>query len=324
MKKLRGYETAIVFGLIGLALVNVPIAVNLLRQFTVSDAEYAEHFGAFVGGYFGSIFSLVALVLLFATLRSQIHATAQQDFETKYFELLKMHRDNVAEIGIDGGSGRRLFVLLLRELRSALEIVRDVVSQSGQQLTQWNLLHISYYCLFYGVGPNSSRMLRVSLSSFNPTLIEAIVKRLDIEETKERVNKERNLGYRAFEGHQSRLGHYYRHLYQMVMYVHEAEPSLDIDKERSVKTIRAQLSTHEQALLLINSLTPIGRNWWANGLITRYGLVKNIPRDFFNVTADFDINGLFDPGYFEWEEAAKEMPNIGPWQRPPGSSTPVN
>lgn len=322
MKKLRGYEIAIVFGLAGLMLVNVPIVVNLFRQFTTSDAEYAEHFGSFVGGYFGSIFSLVALVLLFVTLRSQINSAAQQNFETKYFELIKMHRDNVAEIGMNGGSGRRLFVLLLRELRCALEIVRDVASESGQQLTQWDLLHISYYCLFYGVGPNSSRMLRISLSSFEPSLIDAIVKKLDIEETKERVRKERNLGYRAFEGHQSRLGHYYRHLYQMIMYVHEAELSLDIDKQRSVKTIRAQLSTHEQALLLINSLTPIGRNWWANGLIKTYGLVKNIPRDFFDPTTDFDIGGLFDRGYFEWEEPATEMPNIGPWHHPQGLEAP--
>jgi hypothetical protein len=117
MKKLHGYGTAIVCGLIGLILVNVPLAVNLFRRFTESETLYAERFGAFAGGYFGSIFSLVTLVLLFATLRSQILSAAQQNFETKYFELIKMHRDNVAEIGMNGDSGRILFVLLLRELR---------------------------------------------------------------------------------------------------------------------------------------------------------------------------------------------------------------
>jgi len=78
---------------------------------------------------------------------------------------------------------------------------------------------------------------------------------------KERVRRERNFDYTPFEGHQSRLGHYYRHLYQMTRYVDEQ--SIDINKYEYVKTIRAQLSTHEQALLLLNSLTPVGQDWWA-------------------------------------------------------------
>jgi hypothetical protein len=167
-------------------------------------------------------------------------------------------------------------------------------------------------------------MLRISLLSFDPALIDAIVAKLEIDETRKRVSGERNLGYPAFQGHQARLGHYYRHLYQMVMYVHVAKMSLGVNKQMSVKTIRAQLSTHEQALLLINSLTPIGKNWWANDLIRTYGLVRNIPHEFFDRNADFDIDGLFDRGYFEWEETATKMPDLGPWQRSSGSDVPVN
>lgn len=79
---------------------------------------------------------------------------------------------------------------------------------------------------------------------------------------------------------------------------------LKIDKYEHVKTIRAQLSTHEQALLLINSLSPIGRNWWEKKLIEEYRLVKNIPQDFFDKAVEFDGCGLFKRGYFEWEEAS--------------------
>jgi hypothetical protein len=54
-------------------------------------------------------------------------------------------------------------------------------------------------------------------------------------------------------------------------------------------------------MLLMNSLTPLGRNWWKNGLVKTYRLVQNIPRDFF-VQSEIDMSKLFEPGYFEWEE----------------------
>lgn len=127
----------IVIGLLLFAAVNAPLLMNHFKPFTQSQAEYAEHFGAFVGGYFGSLFALVSVCLLFATLQSQQSdaaeqnlANARQNFETKYFELLRMHRDNVQEIGLKGGSGRKLFVLLLRELREALAIVSNSVEDS--------------------------------------------------------------------------------------------------------------------------------------------------------------------------------------------------
>lgn len=88
---------------------------------------------------------------------------------------------------------------------------------------------------------------------------------------------------------------------------------LGLDKRKYMKTIRAQLSTHEQALLLINSLTPVGQNWWANDLIRKYGLVKNIPHAFF-VPDELDMAALFENGYFEWEELQASMPKVGPWK----------
>lgn len=322
MKFLRKYRLEIVVFIFGFMAINGIFVLNGFHEFKTSDAEYAEHFGAFIGGYFGSIFSLAAMVLLIATLRGQLLAykdqnlaSAQQDFETKYFELIKLHRDNVTEIGMKGDSGRRFFVLLLREFRCALEIIAPITSNLGFDLSQWQLLHIAYYCVFFGVGPNSSRMLRLSLSTFDSTLVDAIEMELNKYETKARVREQRKFVFLPFEGHQSRLGHYYRHLYHMITYVDKAVPQLKIDKYQYVKTIRAQLSTHEQALLLINSLTPIGQVWWSNDLIVKYGMVKNISRGFFDATTEFDPRELFPAGYFEWEEPKTALPDIGPWKK---------
>ncbi|MGP6425791.1 putative phage abortive infection protein [Pseudomonas pharyngis] len=92
-----------------------------------------------------------------------------------------------------------------------------------------------------------------------------------------------------YSGHQFRLGHYFRHLYQSYKYLNN-HPDLDIkEKYEYGKMYRAQLSTYEQALLLINSISSLGMKWeytpeestnkkpnTAN-LITKYNLIKNLP-----------------------------------------------
>src|SRR5258706_15636693 len=102
-------------------------------------------------------------------------------------------------------------------------------------------------------------MLKVSLSKFDKPFIDDFEKVMNSAETKQNIKEERKFKFTPFEGHQSRLGHYYRHLYQTVCYVDSKD--YDIDKYEYVKTIRAQLTTHEQALLFINSLSPHGRVW---------------------------------------------------------------
>lgn len=250
----HGAETLILIG--GLAAMNSIFIAKAFRETHTVNPESAAQLGSFVGGYVGSLFALVGVLLLVATLKGQRASSEKQHFETKYFELIKMHRDNVAELDIQGVSGTRLFVLMIREMRCALKIVQGVAEATKQKLTQQEALHVAFYCLFFGVGPNSSRMLKMSLSTFPPAFIDAVEQELNQPETKERIQKEGKFGYVPFEGHQSRLGHYYRHMYQMVRYVDQQ--TIDIDKYEYVKTIRAQLSTHEQALLLINSLTPKG------------------------------------------------------------------
>lgn len=81
--------------------------------------------------------------------------------------------------------------------------------------------------------------------------------------------------YKPFDGHQIRLGHYFRHLSQTVSYVRDADGFSDFEKYQYAQTIRAQLSTQEQALLLVNSLTPIGHAWWDDGLMQDYRLERS-------------------------------------------------
>lgn len=295
----------VIFGCGFIALNSIFIA-EAFREGTTVDRTAAGQLGDFVGGYIGTYFALVTVVLVIKTLKEQRRSGESEKFETKYFELIKIHRDNVTEMRLQTIPGRRIFVLLLAEFRRILQIVQRIAEEQGQELSQRERLHVTYYCLFYGVGTNSSRMLDSSLVNFKRPFVQALITKLQQPQVVHAAQKELKLDYKPFDGHQSRLGHYYRHLYQAVSFVHSAKHLDDDDKYQHVKTIRAQLSTHEQALLLMNSLTPLGRVWWQYELILTYGLVKNLPRDFFESSTEIDTERLFPPGYFEWEEVNDE------------------
>jgi hypothetical protein len=290
-------EALIIFT--GFILMNLIFFAKAYRASNTVDPATAGQLGDFVGGYLGTLFTLVSVVLLFSTLKNQRIASQQQYFETKYFELIKMHRDNVSELEIQNIKGRKIFVTLIREFREILKIAITNANNTNQNLTQTQLIHVSYYCLFFGTGPNSTRMLKNSLTTFDKDFVDSLIFLLSDKALKLKVKKEKNFSHVPFEGHQSRLGHYYRHLFQTVKYVDQQ--TLDIKKYDYTKTIRAQLSTHEQALLLLNSLSPLGDKWFSNDYIKKYKLVKNIPTDFFDPLSELDTSTLFERGYFEWE-----------------------
>jgi hypothetical protein len=303
-KWLEQYRLEIFIFACGLIALNLIFFARAFREGTTIDRTAAGQLGDFVGGYIGTYFALVTVVLVIRTIREQRRADRREKFENKYYELIKLHRDNVAELKLGSATGRRIFVLLRAELRFILEMVGRIGEQTRQKLSQRERLHVGYYCLFYGVGPNSSRMLNNGLAKFDKAFLQTLTS--ELARSVDDAQKQLHLKYKPFDGNQSRLGHYYRHLYQTVSYIHRA-PDLDPDeKYEYVKTVRAQLSTHEQALLLMNSLTPIGQAWWRDDLIWTYCLVKNVPRDFFDSSAEIDIAPLFRPGYFEWEEVKNE------------------
>ena len=285
------------------------VGLTLIHAFLFSDAfsggslnsTNASEFGSFIGGYLGTIFAVISVLFLYLTFQDQRRTSELEKFETRFFELIRIHRDNVEEIALKDEPGKKVFVLLIREFRELFKIVKKIFLN---QLTTQQIIEISYIAFFYGVGPNSSRLLRSSLSEYPSENIDRLIKIM--AETKDDVKKERNFKYTPFEGHQSRLGHYYRHLYQSIKYCHTR--SIDIDKYEYIKLIRAQLSNHEQALLFLNAQSRLGRPWMTpskgedRGMLEEYRMIKNLPEQFFCSQNEFPIKKLLPNFIFDYEE----------------------
>lgn len=149
--------------------------------------------------------------------------------------------------------------------------------------------NIAYLAFFYGaVGEVSQAILRERLQvKYNKEFLDDLF--FEYKMCREGVTQT-EFDYEVFDGHQSRLGHYYRHLFQVVTYINEQSSKILSYKEKYqyIKTLRAQLSTQEQLLFFWNSISDLGLAWERDPeidsenekLITKYNLVKNIPEGY--------------------------------------------
>lgn len=323
MKK-QSHVGEIVVIIVGAGLISL-VALAPAYKGGSLDSQNAGQFGDFVGGYIGTILLLASVVLLYSTLRFQANAQAQGEVEKRVFELIKYQRENVAEVGFgDRINGRRTFVLLVREFRETLAITAGLCKTLQPNYTMSEIVDIAYMAFYYGTGPNSDRVLRAALSGYDVNLVDALIRQLSDVEVRKAVQAQRKFSFTPFEGHQSRLGHYFRHLYQTVKYIDREEN--DSHRARAyVDMLRAQLTNHEQTLLFLNSVSAIGSAWRDSGLISKYALIKNIPKDFFDATREPDPKAFYPSVKFEYEELIRNLkePNRnGAIEGKPGTSLP--
>lgn len=328
-----------------------------------TDYTVTGQFGDFVGGVIGTLFALAGTFLIFLTFQEQSNENKRSAFEAVFFEMIRLHRDNVSELRYNTSPGQDLdkyenrqvmrvifkeFIECYREVckfsnsknptdyitKKHLEHLNDIITKNNLTANPIDLarIDIAYCMVFYGVGEEGVIFLKnlfrkkynsiyyyklIYFIKLKPKKTNAArfknwrtIRDLDLEKLtsliselyKNRNHPERTAGLSEFArslnihlpyekyygGHQFRLGHYFRHLYQSYKYL-DNTPWLDIERRYVYgKMLRAQLSTYEQALLLVNSLSSIGMKWELSPemsndnknqqrLITKYNLIKNLP-----------------------------------------------
>lgn len=322
--------------------------------------------GDFIGGTVGTLFSLAGFFLLYLTLQTQTETLKEQReslktqelqfqrerIESRFFELVNLHRINVEELvqrdwktGKEIASGRRVFKEIYNQVQYSIdintvifqnikpsellleEVSKKLSNYDDQYIKQYCIVTLSFSIVFFGVANESYDGLLNSLKrDFKETFVEDIFRFYrSIPDPRSRYWKAWKLLYKNenfldsfhtyftdklkfqeqcithdfsfqklmlgnndskffkfFGGHQSKLGHYFRHLFQTVKYIDKQLISFE-DKYDYVKTLRAQLSNYEQYLLLLNSISFLGRGWDLKHeqayykLISKFNFVKNIP-----------------------------------------------
>lgn len=330
---------------------------------TKTNYEVTGQFGDFVGGVIGTFFALAGTFLIYLTFKEQSEENKRAAFEATFFEMIRLHRENVSELrykkyssdNYESYENRQVsrvifqeFIECYRDVKKFsnsrdpsdyitpkyLERIRKIITKNNSKINAIELarIDIAYCMVFYGVGTEGEIVLRkLFQKKYNPKYYFKLLYYIKLKPKKS--NKERfdnweqarnsdlkqlhglieelylnrstpekstNLSQTAsdfkmhmsyekyYGGHQFRLGHYFRHLYQSYKYLNESAFLSENQKYAYGKMYRAQLSTYEQALLFVNSISSIGMKWEftpegsgsdenPSKLITKFHLIKNLP-----------------------------------------------
>jgi Putative phage abortive infection protein len=241
-----------------------------------------------------------------------------QKFESQFYEMLKLHRQNVEEISITGYDfdesrkfkkydktieGRKVFV----SMKTELECIYSIYWIKKKQLNTEDI-NRCYYLFFFGLDQFESEYPgeKKLISSFRRARKQHQYPDAEITTNEARkqffvfkspVSRSRknqvklNFNYKPFSGHSSRLGHYFRHLFLTVKSTAASDVVTEYpERMKYLKMLRAQLSNHEQMLLFYNWLGGFGNKWEndKNKFFTEYRMIHNLwyqnifKHDFFN------------------------------------------
>lgn len=309
--------------LIGLSILFVIIAMLapwvLTRQsvFALGTLEQIKDFGALgdtIGGIMNPFIAIAVGLITFLAFRIQYNANKEQierfdkeqnarqlenkhsQFEQQFYEMLRLHKENVNEMVINNNDvlykGKDAFNQLNK-------VVEELFSSYPKNDANTKIRKV-FDIIFFGAK---------SVSHYDPY----------DSTTLEYYHSTISRQYRQSTNLSKYLGHYYRHLYQMVKYVANTKQTEDLEdntkefslsynqKRHYLNLLRAQLSNQEQLMLYYNWKSGFGKNWENEDVqqhfFTDYRMIKNI-------LADELCDDVFKKELIAWNEVYAEEKTI--------------
>jgi len=301
-------------------------------------------------GIMNPFIAIAAALLTFAAFwvqynanRKMLNDSAKQQLERQFYEMLKIHRDNVNQLEwkiLRDETEYDLYECQDKEQKSEkisnncpIFFIKklDHISSNGQDVLR---LYLNEFLLAYECVKNieKAKVFNLAYQIFfegldKVEICEDAKKRLN--ELKKSVNKgifdgskfEKTIITRGknqgrcniFEGHRAVLNPYYRHLFYSVRSIVESKVFDEPEKMNYLKILRSQMTSEEQTLLLFNWHAGYGTEWEykakdkrENHFLTKYKMIHNIEKkDFETVLSVEELKNLL-----KTEDSGEEDMNV--------------
>lgn len=282
-----------IFGILTITVILFILFNEVYFNFSYKiDVDLASKFGIFFGGFIGTLFSILSVLLLIYTITSQYIETSKNRAKDHFFKMLDYHTENVRSIKVSSleaakaniiEEGRRAFVVYKIQFKRLLQAVNSTNADLSLNLTPKEKIDIAYICFFYGQSETWIDFIQGKLSCHTEGDVIAVKMLEKVQE-----NEKLKLG----RTNQTELSSYFRNMYNAIKLV-DGDPYLS-QKEKTdlVKIYRAQLSNPELYILFFNLVSRFGKKWVDSGYIIKYQLLTNLPHDYcdgYNPRDYFDI-----------------------------------
>jgi len=290
---------------IGIALLTLSFGIVVIFVFSFSspfndwsfqrDPELFGLYGNFIGGFVGTLFSLVAVLLLYKTLIAQQKSITKQDesldnqkitsdierFETTFFNLLKTQQSISSNI-------KTYFYSIKDNISTVTYTVQgsEFFAYSKSELSKiWNIIENKEFLGTFDEEyvPYIQHEIEQLYDPSNPKYTyegdakyeeQKIIKKEKLklairqyniskkyweEIHKSEIQRKLEAMYGLFfQNYHYVIGHYYRHLYHIINFVKDFEESRsDFNglSKKYIDFIQAQMSSFEMMLLFYNSIS---------------------------------------------------------------------
>lgn len=342
----------------GVVLIFSFLAPSIFVQPTRTGIDFSKtgQIGDTIGGLMNPFIAIAGVLLTFLAFFIQFRANKLQQssfreelneqkiqfrksqFENQFYEMLRLHKENVNDLQISIRKlirlsmsekepleeiikGRKTFDYFIKELELCYYIAKKSFKESDYKV--W--LNEAYGIIYHGL--NNELITKHEYFKILSDIQQAHERNnystlSTIVRSKFPTNDDFDLQYPIFKGYSSLLGHYYRHRFQTVKFVVSQDEELVTyeNKRKYLRILRAQLSNQEQAMLFYNWFSNFGRQWEnnTNRFFTDYRMIHNIYPQLIipdlHIEEIFDFNGNFrkesgrvkDPlfEYQDWEKSA--------------------
>lgn len=271
--------------------------------FTGKDSTTDFHGSGEIGDTFGGLSSpfinIAAVIVTGLAFYMQYQANLIlkqqiefQKFESKFYEMLRLHKENVNEIEIERKDnsgfikGREAFFEMKKELEVLLTFHRGNFTKNDYMETYkiffWGVSSRMPYNFNYGLLNLSNKLkdgglLDEDIDFSEKSFPEKIKDSADVVRKAEKMQ----LRIHCLKGHHSYLEHYFRHLYLTIKFVINQKDELITEEEKLnyLRILRAQLSNYEQIMIFYNWLSGYGATWedtTNNNFFTKFKMIHNL------------------------------------------------
>ncbi len=319
----------IVIALLFLLVLALPAILTQPGWLDFSDkGQIGDTIGGTMGPFIAIIAALLTFVAFWVQYEANIKQRDDISIErqeAKFYKMLDIYSAMTNGLDVHGIKGKEAFAELVGEftftfftvdeiyktiicdktkLANSNAHIKAIVNEFSEDRNKYDeyITNLSYNLFFYGkhymvvdIARPERTVLGEEIKKYAFGLNRTSGKRSFSDYVKGGTFKIQllnpGLSFPLYEGHSDFLGHYFRHLYQMVKYVSSLDDSLFDEEMKTgyVKLLRAQMSDYEQILLYYNSLTEQGMAWNKKrgerfpeeaSFISRYRLIKNWPPNF--------------------------------------------
>lgn len=215
-----------------------------------------------IAALFAGCFTFSSALLLWITLSKQRISYEKQSIENHFYKMLEIARDNSESMRSKGREGRYVFKRICDDFDEIYKTIDNYCrSYNGNENhpSKSDKISISWLIVFYGLSSKTLPVLQLAISKISKVISSE--QNLHVYELRKLSDVNDDNGWLKYDGFQSTLAHYFRHLFQTVRYINEQSILSYDEKYHYIRTLRAQLNTFELMILFYNCFSPYGKEW---------------------------------------------------------------